>query len=181
MIFKTNIDIPNGNNVKHLISHNPYHFYHKDIMKKIGSNFDIIEVGYFHDGFIPTKYLHNNYDKTLDKGLHELLKCILLKKKIYKSNLKHKRILSRGMTFMNDDGYYVILPNDSTYHYNKKKNEYIKCNKEDIKDKTTTKKITPLIISDAINTIMKLSIFYPHITLIQTSDNYSANCFIKEI
>ena len=85
------------------------------------------------------------------------------------------------MTFMYDDGYYVILPNNNVYFYNKIKKEYTKSNKKELEQRLSVEKVPPMIITGAINTSMKLKMYYPHITLIQTGDNYSATCSIKEI
>ena len=166
-ILKTKIDIPSGNYIKHLISHNPYHFYHNDIMNNIGKKFDMIFVGHFHDGYIPTKYLIKRYNKMIDKGMQEILH-----KKDMKTHLKHKRILARGIAYMYDDRYYVLLPNDEVYCY-EKSNKYYLSSKEEIPSD-----VPPIIITGAINTCFRLKMFYPYILKLENG-KMNANYYIK--
>lgn len=156
-ILKNKINIPKGNYVKHLVSHNPYHFYHNDIMNKIGNEFDMIFVGHLHDGYMPTKYVVKKLDKIIDKGFQEMFL-----KKDNKTHLKHKRVLSRGIVYMCDDRYYVLLPNNKVYCYEKNNNKYYLSSKNEIPNN-----ITPLIITGAINACLKLKIFYPYITILE--------------
>ena len=165
-ILKTKIDIPNGNYVKHLISHNPYHFYHNDIMNNIGKKFDMIFVGHLHDGYIPTKYLIKRYNKIMDKGIQEILV-----RKDKKTHLKHKRILSRGIVYMCDDCYYVLLPNNEVYRYDKS-NKYSISTKEEIPS------VPPIIITGAINTCFRLKMFYPYILKLESGET-NADYYIK--
>ena len=174
-ILKTKFSVPDGNYIKHLVSHNPYHFYHNEVMSKVGKYFDVIEAGHLHNGYIPTMYLHKRYDKILDKGLHEAIKHLILRTNCYKTHLKHKRILARGIAYMYDDYYYVYLPNDKVYCYNKNKNEYRLCNKDELDNKNT-----PMVITGAINTCFRMPIFYPYVTTYELTDECSVNVKIEK-
>ncbi len=182
-IVKTLDTIDHSNKyVRHLVSHNPYHFYHNQVMKHIISKFDIIETGHLHDGYIPTKYLHSHYDKVIDKGLHEVLRNIILKTKANKTTLKHKRILSRGVIYMYENGYYVILPNNSIFYYDKNKKEYQKTNITTLEKALEKENVQPLVVTGAINTCMRLNIFYPYITCLEITKNkeFKATAKVKK-
>lgn len=174
-ILKTKFNVPSGNYIKHLVSHNPYHFYHNEVMDKVGKYFDVIEVGHLHNGYIPTMYLHKRYDKILDKGLHEAIKHLILRTNCYKTHLKHKRILARGIAYMCDNCYYIYLPNDKVYCYNKQTNEYSICNKEKLDNLKT-----PMVITGAINTCLRIPLFYPYVTTYELSNKYKVNIKIEK-
>ncbi|MBR5370545.1 MAG: metallophosphoesterase [Bacilli bacterium] len=170
----------NSKYIEHLVSHNPYHFIDEKIIKEI-SNYDIIETGHFHDGWVPTKKLDKSYDKYIDKNIQELL--ISLKK----SNsllVTPKRNLSRGISYVYDDGYVVLLPNNSIFYYSNDKNEYHKKDTNYIIEKQKNKKTPALVISGAINTFGRLKIFYPYITHIKATKEknvYKADRIIESI
>ena len=167
--------------IRHLISHNPYHFWHIDVIKKIAHDYDIIEVGHFHDGWIPTKYLNEHYDFCLDKGIQEIIKNRLLFTNPLMLSVKPKRNLSRGIVYMDEDGYYLLLPNNKVYYYDRVNNHYHDSNKEILKKRLEKEKIPALVITGAINTFKRLKIFYPYITVIELDNKYDANVSIKEI
>ena len=126
----------------------------------------MIFVGHLHDGYIPTKYLIKRYNKIMDKGIQEILV-----RKDKKTHLKHKRILSRGIAYMCDDCYYVLLPNNEVYKYDKS-NKYSISNKEEIPS------VPPIIITGAINTCFRLKMFYPYILQLENGET-KANYYIK--
>ncbi len=150
-----NIEIPSEKYIRHLVSHNPIHFYHKEIIDLV-KDFDIIETGHLHDGWTPTKYIIKHYDKVLDKGFHEIFNNVILRRNPYKQTVKPKRILSRGIIYMYKDGYHILLPNNKVYYFDRDNNKYSL--------DSNIKKAPAMIVTGAINTFMKLRMFYPYIT-----------------
>ena len=51
--YNDNLIRPREGYINHLISHNPYHFNHRETINKISYGYDVIETGHFHDGWIP--------------------------------------------------------------------------------------------------------------------------------
>ena len=150
-----NIEIPSEKYIRHLVSHNPIHFYHKEMIELV-KDFDIIETGHLHDGWTPTKYIVKHYDKVLDKGFHEIFNNVILRRNPYKQTVKPKRILSRGIIYMYKDGYHILLPNNKVYYFDRDNNKYSL--------DSNIKKAPAMIVTGAINTFMKLRMFYPYIT-----------------
>ena len=167
--------------IRHLISHNPYHFWHTDIIKDVAKNYDIIEVGHFHDGWVPTKYLNKHYDTCLDKGIQEIIKNKFLFTNYLTLSVNPKRNLSRGIVYMYVDGYYLLLPNNKVYYYDRVNNHYQNINKEMLIKRLKKEKTPALVITGAINTFMNLKVFYPYMTTVELSNKYDANVSIKEI
>ena len=181
-----NIEHVNKNSkyIEHLVAHNPYHFNHDIIRKEISSNYDVIETGHFHDGWIPTRLLDKKYDKYIDKGLHELIFKSMSFKRDNSLVVSPKRNLSRGITYIFEDGYIVLLPNNSVYYYNYDSNKYFLKNKKYLKDRLNEEKNPSLVISGAVNTFMKLKMFYPYVTkvnLTKEKDKYNSNRLITKI
>jgi len=174
----------NSKYIEHLVSHNPYHFNHNEVIDAISKNYDLIETGHFHDGWIPTSYLDKNYDTMLDKGIQELVR-----NKVFKTNpdsltVNPKRNLARGVSYIYEDGYYVVLPNNNIYYYNNEQNKYKLVDSEELSKRLSIKKVPPVIISGAINTFLKLKMFYPYITTIELTkeeDVYQGSSLIKKI
>ena len=156
------IDVSDKKYMRHLVSHNPMHFYHKEVIDLIKDKFDVIETGHFHDGWIPTKYVVKNYDKVLDKGFGEVLNNFIFRTNPYKLRINPKRILDRGTIYMYKEGYHVLLPNNKVYYFNKNDYTYKLSNKEEI-----NKEVPFMIVSGAINTCKKIKMFYPIITNIE--------------
>ena len=154
----------NKRKINILVSHNPYHFYHSEVSSLINKDFDFIITGHFHDGWIPTKFLDNNYDKILDNGLHEAINDIVFRNDPYTISVNPKRILSRGMARIDENGYFTMLPNNKIYYFDRNSNSYTKSNKEEYMNSKTAS----LVISGAVNTFLKLKCFYPHITILET-------------
>lgn len=154
----------NSKYIEHLVAHNPYHFNHEVIRKEISSNYDVIETGHFHDGWVPTKILDKRYNKYMDKGIHELLFKIFSFKKDNSLVVKPKRNLSRGVVYIFKDGYIVLLPDDSVYYYNYDSNRYFIKDKEYLNNRLNEGNVPSLIINGAVNTFMRLKMFYPYIT-----------------
>ena len=173
----------NSKFIEHLLSHNPYHFYHKEVNELISKKYDLIETGHFHDGWIPTKYVDKHYDLVKDKNIQELVRHYLLLKNKDKISLTYKRILGRGVAYIYKDGYYVLLPNDNIYYYNKSINQYSITSKAMLESRLKQQKSTPLIICGAINGFFNLKVFYPYITNIELvkDDVYEASRCIKKI
>ena len=73
---------------------------------------------------------------------------------------------------MCDDRYYVLLPNNEVYCY-EKENKYYLSSKEEIPND-----VPPIIITGAINTCFRLKMFYPYILQLE-SGKTNANYFIK--
>lgn len=153
------IELPDKKYIRHLVSHNPMHFYHNEIVDLIKDKFDVIETGHLHDGWTPTNYLIKNYDKILDKGFREVVNNVILRKNPYKLTIKHKRILERGTIYMYKDGYHVLLPNNKVYYFNKKDFTYKLSDAKEINNK-----VPALIVTGALNTFKKIKLFYPSIT-----------------
>lgn len=153
------IELPDKKYIRHLVSHNPMHFYHNEIVDLIKDKFDVIETGHLHDGWTPTNYLIKNYDKVLDKGFREVVNNVILRKNPYKLTIKHKRILERGTIYMYKDGYHVLLPNNKIYYFNKKNFTYKLSDAKEINNK-----VPALIVTGALNTFKKIKLFYPSIT-----------------
>lgn len=169
-----NIEIPSEKYIRHLVSHNPIHFYHKEIIDLV-KDFDIIETGHLHDGWTPTKYIVKHYDKVLDKGFHEIFNNVILRRNPYKQTVKPKRILSRGIIYMYKDGYHVLLPNSQIYYLDRNNKTYI-LNKD-------IKKAPAMVVTGALNTFMRLKMFYPSITNFEITkdDIYIGNYNIKKV
>lgn len=165
----------NSKYIEHLVAHNPYHFNHDIIKKEISSNYDVIETGHFHDGWVPTKLLDKKYNKYIDKGIHELIFKTLSFKKDNSLVVKPKRNLSRGITYIFEDGYIVLLPDNSVYYYNNSSNKYFVKNKEYLNNRLKEEKVPALIINGAINTFMRLKIFYPYITKVNLTKEKDKN------
>ena len=125
-------------------------------MIELVKDFDIIETGHLHDGWTPTKYIVKHYDKVLDKGFHEIFNNVILRRNPYKQTVKPKRILSRGIIYMYKDGYHILLPNNKVYYFDRDNNKYSL--------DSNIKKAPAMIVTGAINTFMKLRMFYPYIT-----------------
>lgn len=155
--------------INHLVSHNPYHFSHFEVIDNISKKYDIIETGHFHDGWIPTKYLDQNYNMCIDKNFNEAFNYSLLKNEYDKCNINPKRNLQRGIVYMYKEGYYVILPNNEIYYYNKVNNTYTKSYDNTLKKRLSIEKVPALVITGAINTFLRLPIFYPYITKLETT------------
>ena len=136
-------------------------------------DFDIIEAAHLHDGWTPTKYIVKHYDKVLDKGFHEIFNNVILRRKPYKQTVKPKRILARGAIYMYKDGYHVLLPNSKIYYLDRNSKTYSL--DKDIKNAPA------MIVTGAINTFMKLRMFYPSITNFElTKDNTYIGSFSVE-
>ena len=169
--------------VEHLVAHNPYHFYDEKVLKEV-SRYDFIETGHFHDGWIPTKIMDKSYDKYIDKGIHE----IAHKKMSFTSGnflvVNPRRNLSRGISYVFEDGYVLLLPNSSIYYYDNDLNEYFEKDVNYLINRLESKKCPALVISGAINTFGKLKMFYPYITHIKGTKEknvYKAKREIKSI
>ena len=170
------------NVTNHLITHNPYHVNHKEVTNLI-KDYDIIESGHFHDGFVPTKYIHDNLHFHKNKSIEEIFTRALRDGERDELYVKPKRDLSRGVTYIFDHGYYVLLPNNEIYYYDYFNNKYFLSTKRELDEMLYISKVPPVVITGAINSFMKLPIFYPYITTIDTNDNYvySAKSKIKKI
>lgn len=170
------IKLPDKKYIRHLVSHNPMHFYHKEIVDLIKDKFDVIETGHLHDGWTPTKYIVKHYDKVLDKGFREVFNNAILRKNPLKLTVNPKRILERGVIYMYENGYHILLPNNKVYFFDRETKTYKIANKKDINNK-----VPALIVTGALNTFMKLKMFYPSITNFElTKDNiYEGNVTIK--
>ena len=176
------IKAPDPKYTNHLIAHNPYHFIHNEVIKNISKHYDFIETGHFHDGWLPTKYLDKSYDLCLDKGLQEIIKNIIFHTDKYSLHVMPRRILSRGTAYMYEDGYFILLPNNKIYFYNKKENKYTLSNKSELKERLNKKRVPAIVITGAINTFDRIKVFYPYITTLKcvTKDEYKATAIIKE-
>ena len=167
--------------IEHLVSHNPMHFSHNEVRKEISSNHDIIYTGHFHDGWIPTKHLQNKYDEYLDKGIPEVIKKKLSNSKDNSLIKEPRRNLSRGSIYIYEDGYILILPNNEIYYYNKQENHYSLKDSNYLEGRLNNEKVPPVIISGAVNTFMNLKLFYPYITNVSLTNEYSLSNKIKVI
>ena len=171
----------NSKYVEHLIAHNPYHFNHPEIAELI-SNYDLIETGHFHGGWIPTKYMLKNLDTILDKSFHELVRNKVLRTKSNSLTVKPRRNLSHGMVYIYEDGYYLVLENNKIYFYDNKSNKYSLSNEKELSDKLKLNKVPAIIITDAVNTFMKMRMFYPCISKINLGNHsYSSGALIKKV
>ena len=168
---------------EHLIAHNPYHFNHKEVSGIINA-FDLIETGHFHDGWIPTEYLDTHYDECLNKNVQEVVKNKVLKTNPNSLSVNPKRDLSRGITYIFDDGYFVLLPNNKIYYYDSNDNTFSLSNKKTLNKRLKEQNVPAIVITGAINTFMKLPIFYPYITSVETTskiDDFEAKRKIKKL
>ena len=172
------VKVPDKKYIRHLVSHNPMHFYHKEMVELIKNDFDVIETGHLHDGWTPTRYIVKHYDKVLDKGFREVFNNFILRTNPYKLRIKPKRILERGTIYMYKNGYNVLLPNNKVYYFDRNNCTYKLSDKKEIKQNTPA-----LIVSGALNTFKKLKMFYPSITNIELTkdDIYESYVEIEKI
>ena len=169
---------PDRKYIRHLVSHNPMHFYHKEVIDLVKDKYDIIEVGHLHDGWTPTKYIVKHYDRVLDKGFREVLNNSILRTNPYKLKINPKRILERGTIYMYKEGYHLLLPNNKVYYFNRNDYTYKISSKKEINNKAPA-----MIVSGALNTFKKMKMFYPSIINFElTKENVlESNVTIKEI
>ncbi len=166
---------------EHLVAHNPYHFNHYEVLN-IVADYDMIETGHFHDGWVPTAILDKNYSKFINKGVKECLKNTLgfdsRSLSVYP-----RRDLSRGITYLYDGKYYVLLPNNEVYCYLEDSNIFVPCTSQNIIETLSDKKTPALVISGAINTFKKIPVFYPYVTQVETNtqNNIDAKANIRQL
>ena len=93
-----------------------------------------------------------------------------------------RRNLSRGVSYIYKDGYFILLPNNKIYFYDKKNNKYILSDKRKLDERLNKEKVPGLVITGAINTFKKIKLWYPYITILKTKTNskYEAKAIIKE-
>ena len=157
--------------INHLVSHNPYHFYSNEAIETILPEYDIIETGHFHDGWVPTSF-YGDYEFCIDKGIQELCNKSFMDLGREGLTVTPYRNLSRGLVYMYDNCYYVLLPNGSVYYYDKISNKYSKRTKQELMLRLKIDNVPPIVITGAINTFGKLRMFYPYITTVElTKDN----------
>lgn len=159
-----------SNYIEHLVAHNPYHFKHKEVQDLV-KDFDVIETGHFHDGWVPTVYLDKKYSYILNKGIQEVICDTFTNNNPYRLKISPRKDFQRGITYVFEDGYFTLLPNSEIYYYSNRYNAYTMCTKDELNRRLIMDKTPAVAITGAINTFFSLQMYYPYITNIELVKN----------
>lgn len=86
------------------------------------------------------------------------------------NQLYNKNELQKGIIYIFDDGYYVLLSNGKIYSYNRINDVFTLSNKTKLKNRLKDNNVPAIVVDGSLESYMKLPIFYSYSDNIELND-----------